>query len=70
MELGRTITLTFIDYSVVFDELSHEFIDSTPVDECGAPIKVCDVPHSLPRHLGLHHYDFYGRLKGRIITLL
>ena len=39
LELGESLTLTFIDYSAAFDSVSHKFIDRA-LKEAGASNKV------------------------------
>ena len=39
MDMGRKLTLVFIDYSAAFDSLSHKFIDQA-LKETAAPAKI------------------------------
>ena len=46
LHLGKKLTLTFIDYSVTFNSVSHKFIDRA-LEEAGAYNKTCAMFRSI-----------------------
>ena len=46
MEMGKTLTVVFVDYSAAFDSISHKFLD-TALKEAGASPKVRVICHTI-----------------------